>query len=166
VGGRLSRGVTKDWQLAPLISLATGNPIQITDGGKDISLSGQGLDRPTVILPDQVYPAQKTLQEWFNPAAFQCAGSNAACTVFSGQFGNLGRNAVYGPGIINWDMALSRRFKFNERWALLFRADFFNIMNHANWTISSPVPITSGTFGQITTFGAPRIIQLATKLYF
>jgi hypothetical protein len=165
IGGRLSRSVTKDWQIAPLISLGTGNPIQITDGGKDISLSGQGLDRPNVVAPDQVYPSQKTLLEWFNPAAFQCAGSNAACTVFSGQFGNLGRNAVYGPGMINWDMAVSRRFKFSERWSLLFRADFFNIMNHANWN-NPTTNITSGTFGQITTFGSPRIIQFATKLFF
>jgi hypothetical protein len=165
LGGHLAKAVTKDWQLAPLVTFATGNPIQITDGGKDISLSGQGLDRPNVVLPDQVYPAQKTIEEWFNPAAFQCAGSNATCTVFSGQFGNLGRNAVYGPGIINWDMAVSRKFKFSERWSLYFRADFFNIMNHANWN-NPTTNITSGTFGQITTFGAPRIIQLATKLFF
>ena len=46
------------WQISPIVSLFTGNPIQITDG-KDISLSGQGLDRPLVIMPDQVYGSPK-----------------------------------------------------------------------------------------------------------
>ncbi len=146
------------------MSFATGNPIQITDGGKDISLSGQGLDRPNVIVPDQVY-GPKSINTYLTPAAFQCAGSNAACTTFSGQFGNLGRNSVYGPGNITWDMAVSRRFKINERFALAFRSDFFNIMNHANWN-NPTTNVTSGTFGQITTFGAPRIIQMSMKLFF
>jgi hypothetical protein len=165
IGEHVARAITKDWQVAPLISFVTGNPIQLSDGGKDISLSGQGLDRPEVMNPDAVYGSPKTLTEYLNPAAFMCAGSNAACTVFSGQFGNLGRNAIYGPGSINWDMAISRKFKMKERWTLYFRADLFNVMNHANW--SNPTTnVTSGTFGQITTFGAPRIIQLATKLFF
>jgi hypothetical protein len=52
-----------------------------------------------------------------------------------------------------------------ERWSLDFRSDFFNIMNHGNW--SNPVTSnTSSTFGQITGFGSPRIIQMALKLYF
>ena len=85
--------------------------------------------------------------------------------MFSGQFGNLGRNAIYGPGQINWDMAISRRFKMNERWSLAVRSDFFNILNHANWN-SPTTNVTSGTFGQITTFGSPRIIQFSMKLFF
>lgn len=159
------RMATRNWQISPILQMYTGSPIQITDGGKDISLSGQGQDRPNVILPGQVYPANKTVQEWFNPAAFMCAGSNATCTASSGMFGDLGRNAVYGPGAITWNMSLSRYFQMTERWKLQFRSDFFNIMNHGNW--SNPTTnITSGTFGQITTFGSPRIIQLALELYF
>jgi hypothetical protein len=164
IGSGMAKAITRGWQLAPLVSFSTGNPLQITDGGKDISLSGQGLDRPNVIAPDQVY-GERTINTYLTPAAFQCAGSNAACTTFSGQFGNLGRNTIYGPGNITWDMALSRRFKFNERFALAFRSDMFNIMNHANWG-NPTTNVTSGTFGQITTFGAPRIIQMSMKLFF
>ena len=164
LGGGFAKAVTRDWQVSPIISLFTGNPIQITDG-KDISLSGQGLDRPNVVLPDQVYASPKSPAAYLNVAAFQCAGSNAACTTFSGQFGNLGRNAVYGPGQRNFDVAVSRKFSLTERWKMEFRSDFFNILNHANW--NNPVSsVTNGTFGQITTFGAPRLIQMAIKLYF
>jgi hypothetical protein len=166
VGNNVAKALTKDWQLSPVISLFTGNPMQMSIGGKDISLSGQTLDRPYDLLPTQVYsgPANDP-HYWLNPAAFQCAGSNAACTVFSGQFGNVGRNAVYGPGQINFDMALTRRFPVSERWKLDLRADFFNILNHANWN-NPGTNITSATFGEITSFGSPRLIQLALKLYF
>jgi hypothetical protein len=164
-GSGAAKRITKDWQVSPLVTLFTGNPIQLTDGGKDISQSLQLLDRPNVILPDQVYPSQKTVQEWFNPAAFQCAGSNAACTVSSGQFGNLGRNSVYGPGQINLALALSRQFHIGERWRMEFRSDVFNILNHGNWN-NPTSSITTGTFGQIVSFQSPRIIQMALKLYF
>jgi hypothetical protein len=166
VGSSVAKALTKDWQVSPVISLFTGNPMQLSIGGKDISLSGQALDRPYDLLPNQVYGgAANDPQYWLNPAAFMCAGSNAACTVFSGQFGNVGRNAVYGPGQINFDMALTRRFPVSERWKLDLRADFFNIMNHANANAPGG-NITSSTFGEITSFGSPRLIQMAMKLYF
>jgi hypothetical protein len=165
LGGSAAKFVTKDWQVSPIISIFTGNPIQLSDG-KDISLTGQNLDRPYVVSPTQVYTVTPNDPSyWFNPAAFQCAGSNAACTTFSGQFGNLGRNALYGPGQINFDMALSRRFTVGERWKLDLRADFFNIMNHANWN-NPTTGISSSTFGEVTAFGSPRLIQMAMKLYF
>ncbi|HXS97157.1 MAG TPA: carboxypeptidase regulatory-like domain-containing protein [Candidatus Limnocylindrales bacterium] len=165
IGQHFVHAVTVGWQLSPIVSLYTGSPIQVTDGGKDISLSGQGQDRPNVIDPANVYFANKSPLGYLNPAAFQCAGSNAACTVSSGQFGDLGRNSLYGPGAITWNMAISRYFQMNERWKLEFRSDFFNIMNHGNW--NNPVTnVTSGTFGQVIAFGSPRIIQMALKLYF
>jgi hypothetical protein len=165
LGSGAAKFVTKDWQVSPNISFFTGNPIQLSDG-KDISLTGQNLDRPYVVSPTTVHTVTANDPSyWFNPAAFQCAGSNAACTVFSGQFGNLGRNAIYGPGQINFDMALSRRFTVRERWKLELRADFFNIMNHGNWN-NPTTTITSSTFGEVTSFSTPRQIQMAMKLYF
>jgi hypothetical protein len=147
VGGSFAKALTKDWQLSPVVSIFTGNPIQLSDGGKDISLSGQGLDRPEAIAPSQVYTVPANDPSYrFNPAAFQCAGSNATCTQFSGLFGNLGRNAIYSPGQINFDLAPTRRFAVRERWKVDVRADFFNVLNHAN--ANNPgTSITSSTFG-------------------
>jgi hypothetical protein len=152
LGGGAAKFLTKDWQLSPNFGVFTGHPIQLTTG-KDISLSGENLDRPYVVSPSTVHTVTANDPSyWFNPTAFQCAGSNAACTVFSGQFGNLGRNAIYGPGQINFDMSLSRRFTVRERWKYELRADFFNILNHANWN-GPTTTITSSTFGEVTFFG-------------
>jgi hypothetical protein len=156
-GTPLLQQVTKNWQLSPIIGLLSGSPLTLTDGGKDISLSAQLQDRPNVILPSQVYPATQTVLEWFNPAAFAIQPT--------GTFGNLGRFAIFGPGTIQWDMSLSRRFDIRERYKLDFRAEFFNIMNHGNWS-NPTTSIASGTFGQITSFGSPRQIQLGMKFYF
>jgi hypothetical protein len=179
IGTSFARKITKDWQISPIISFQTGYPFQITDGGKDISLSGQGNDRPDVLLPSQVHTTTSGLiaPQWFNPNAFICADSInnvsastlapncPAATAATAAFGNLGRDAVYGPGSINWDMNVTRRFAFTERWKLDMRADFFNILNHANWNNPSS-SITSSTFGLVTGFSGPRIVQMALKLFF
>jgi hypothetical protein len=168
VGSSVAKALTKDWQISPIISLYTGNPFQLSDGGKDISLSAQGLDRPYDVLPTQVYTVTPNNDPplWINPAAFLCAGnSTTACNVFSGQFGNVGRNALYGPGTINFDMAVSRRFTVGERWKLDLRTDFFNFLNHANWNAPQG-NVTSAQFGMVTGFSGPRQIQMALKLYF
>jgi Carboxypeptidase regulatory-like domain/TonB dependent receptor-like, beta-barrel len=156
-GSRVTKLVTRDWQVSPIISVFTGNPIQLSDG-KDISLSGQNLDRPNVVAPSNVHsPAQSDPPYWFNSTAFAIQPA--------GTFGSLGRNSVYGPGQINWDMAISRRFTMGDRWKLDLRSDFFNIMNHANWN-NPGTNISNSTFGEVTTFGSPRVIQMALKLYF
>ena len=150
--------ITRNWQVSPIVGLLSGQPLTLTDGGKDISLSGQGQDRPNVVLPNEVIPSNQRLLEWFNPAAFAVQPA--------GTFGNLGRFAVYGPGSIQFDVSLSRVFQFRERYKLHVRADFFNIMNHGNWGNPGTSIASGTTFGVITGFGSPRQIQMGMKLYF
>jgi hypothetical protein len=157
-GGGAAKMITRDWQVAPILSLFTGNPIQLSEGGKDISLSGQALDRPNVAAPTQVYTVTPSDPSyWFNPTAFAVQPA--------GTFGNLGRNSLYGPGQINLDLALSRRFQVKERWKLDLKAEFFNVMNHGNWN-NPGVSNQSSTFGEVTAFSTPRQIQMSLKLLF
>ncbi len=161
------RGLTKDWQIAPLISLDSGQPFTVTDG-TDVSLTHVGSDRPNVV--PGAAPNPLTLAQYFNTAAFagSCTlstyKSNPYCQV-PGTFGTAGRSIFHGPGSIQFDMSISRLFSFRERYKMELRGDFFNIMNHANWNGPSTA-VNSATFGQITSFGAPRLIQLAMKAYF
>ena len=167
LGTGFMKGLTRDWQIAPLISLDSGQPFNVTDG-TDVSLTGETFDRPNVVPGVNSQP--HTLAAWFNPAAFagSCAlaayASNPNCEA-PGTFGNAGRDIFHGPGSIQWDMAVSRIFPIKERIRIEFRGDFFNIMNHANWNAPASA-VNSATFAQITTFGTPRLIQLAMKAYF
>ncbi|HZL57757.1 MAG TPA: carboxypeptidase regulatory-like domain-containing protein, partial [Bryobacteraceae bacterium] len=157
-GSGLVQQITGGWQLSPIIGLLSGQPLTLTDGGKDISLSGQAQDRPNVVLPGSVYPGTQTVTGWFNQAAFAVQPA--------GTFGNLGRDAIYGPGTIQFDISLARRFQFHERYRFELRSDFFNILNHGNWNNPGVSIGSPATFGQITAFSSPRQIQLGLKFYF
>lgn len=125
---------------------------------------------------------------WFNPTSFsnaQCplgsSSSASPCVPGPGMFpsddqvvlnpslatyGTLPRNFLRGPGRTNFDLALSKTTSlYQERLKLEFRAEFFNILNHAEFS-NPDTNINSGTFGQITTTADPRIIQLALRLSF
>ena len=73
---------------------------------------------------------------------------------------------MIGPGVHNWDFAIYKDFRINERTRVQFRTEFFNIMNRPNF--SNPGG-TLGTaqFGRLSgTSADARDIQFALKLYF
>jgi len=76
------------------------------------------------------------------------------------------------PGVINVDTTLSRLFQMTEHLQLEARAEAFNVVNHTNFTSYSGAygglvaSLSSGTFGQITSAGDPRIWQFALKMHF
>jgi len=82
----------------------------------------------------------------------------------------VSRNALRGPGLADGDVSLSKETKLNERYNLTFRAEFFNILNHANFGIPNYSLFNSngtrtGSGGVITTlYTDPREIQLGLKL--
>lgn len=101
--------------------------------------------------------------QWFNPAAF-LAPPNA-----SGFYGNLGRDTLPGPGLATWDFSLFKDTQIRERTKLQFRAEFFNILNRANFNTPNAVTCTptgvSPTAGIITsTSTTSRQIQFGLKL--
>jgi hypothetical protein len=141
---------------------------------------GQGLilsNRPNLVNPAIVHEYQPVAGgvQLLNAAAF----ANAAPSTL----GNVGRNAFTGPGFYNLDLAVGRSFPLpwlGEGSRLNFRADFFNVLNHAN--LGNPdTLITDPAFG-IATFGrqgqasgfptlsplneTPRQIQLSVRIQF
>ena len=76
-----------------------------------------------------------------------------------------------GPGISNFDFSILKETRINERFNTQFRAEFFNIANHAQFTsvdgdISDGDVQNGGTFGKVLRARDPRLIQLALKLIF
>ena len=82
-----------------------------------------------------------------------------------GQLGNARRRFFHGPGINNWDLALLKDTKLTESMNLQFRAEFFDVFNHAQFNAVDG-NVNSPTFGQIKTALDPRIGQISMKLIF
>ena len=110
-------------------------------------------------LRDATLPSDKrTLQRWFDPTAF---GTPPLYT-----YGSLGRDTLFGPGRVNFDLSLIKDFKFNERVKVTFRTESFNIFNHPQFGQPN-ASIGNNQAGLISsTVGNSRLLQLALRLQF
>jgi len=81
-----------------------------------------------------------------------------------GQWGT-GNVNTQGPGQIDINMAITRKFQIRESQLVEFRGEAFNLPNHLN--PNNPVAaVNNPNFGRILTARDPRIIQLALKYVF
>jgi hypothetical protein len=160
--------VANGWQLAGITRFASGTPINVTANGDTGTLAGSAGQRADY-LGGQIYPDNPTRLNFFNPLAF---GRPA-----QGTLGNLGRNALTGPGINQWDISMYKNFKIMERLTAQLRVETFNTFNHTQWASvnggisvpnpSSPVTVSSqGGTGQVSATRDPRNIQLGLKILF
>jgi hypothetical protein len=101
--------------------------------------------------------------QYFNPNAF--------LQPLVGTYGNVGRNILQGPGLVETDLSVSRKFSVSERFALQFRSELFNLFNHTNFNTPNPVVyaaatgLPSPTAGVITsTSTSSRQVQFGLKL--
>jgi outer membrane receptor protein involved in Fe transport len=142
------------WQLASISSVGSGQPFSVTFTSTTV---GWPSSRANLVGNPS---GAGTIAQWFNPAAFAVPGPYT--------YGNSPRNFLYGPGIINWDQAFYKLTNITERTRLEFRAEFFNIMNHANFgtpaSINISVPSTVGKISSTT--NASRDIQFGMRLSF
>jgi hypothetical protein len=104
-----------------------------------------------------------TPDQWFNPAAFLAPPNG------SGFYGNAGRDILPGPGLATWDLSVLKDTRISERLNLQFRAEFFNVLNHANFNTPNAIVFTptgvSPTAGVVTsTSTSSRQIQFGLKL--
>jgi hypothetical protein len=156
--------LTNGWQISGITHFATGLPVTLVETD-DHSLEGTAFGGPITLpadTPDFVGPLdksdpRKTGGVYFSPAAFAPSAI--------GLEGNADRRFFHGPGENNFDFALLKTTQITERVGLQFRAEFFNIFNHAQFITPSGILGTSG-FGIVTAAQAPRIGQLSLKLNF
>ncbi len=156
---RFIREVAGSWEINGIETIQRGSPINVVSG-VDNSQSAVGEDRANLVGNWQISGDRSKAQmirEYFNTSAF------TVNTV--GTFGNLGRNVLVGPGTVNLDFGLIKSFPLTERLKLQFRAEAFNLFNHANFN-NPTANVSSANFGIITAAGAPRVMQFALKLMF
>lgn len=152
VQGKLLSG----WTVTGITRFTTGFPVTLGESD-DASLCGcGGADVPNYNgQPIHFLDIRKTGQ-WFDTSPFSPEDT--------GVFGNSNRRFFHGPGINNWDFSLHKSTPITEKTNLEFRAEFFNVFNHAQFSgVSGDI---LGSFGTVTGARAPRIGQVALKLSF
>ena len=100
----------------------------------------------------------RSISRWFDVSAFALAPSFVN--------GNAGRNILIGPGLENLDFALFKNFAIRERFALQFRWELFNSLNHANFGFPSATINVPATAGQIFSAASGRQMQFGLKFTF
>lgn len=143
------------WQVNAIITAQTG----IGNGvayGNDTTNTGVG-SWPDMIANPVLPRSERSVNEWFNTAAFVAPPP--------GSFGNSPRLSFHNPGLTNVDFMVGKNFSVWNEINAVFRAEFFNIFNHTNFS-DVDNSLTSPGFGTITSAAPPRIIQLGLKVSF
>jgi hypothetical protein len=169
--------LTSGWQVAGVTVAQNGFPQTITDanagniyGNVQTSTANYaaGMTKANVATSgsvEQRLGGALSANGWYNKAAFAPVLSSGA-----NGYGNSGYGSVLSPGQFNWDISLIKTTKvggINENAILVFRSEFFNAFNHAQFNAPASNDVTAGTFGVINSASvSPRLIQFALKYVF
>jgi hypothetical protein len=114
-------------------------------------------ERPNWVSNPNLPASQRTINAWFNVAAFAIPAQYT--------FGNAGLGIIQGPGFFNADLGIHRDFRFKERFKLTYRWEMFNSFNRANFSLPA-ASIGNATAGTISGTSPARVMQMALKLTF
>ena len=162
--GRWTQAVAAGWTLSGIETLQSGIPFTPSLG---YNPANDGDSRnPVRPSYNPAFTGPVSLggpNEYFNPNAFMPPAT--------GTYGNVGRDTLYGPGIAELDFSALKSVNVTERVHLQLRAEFFNILNRANFGTPNTVVFTSATSGPSPTAGVitststtSRQIQFGLKL--
>jgi Carboxypeptidase regulatory-like domain len=158
---RLVKATLSGWQVSGIVTEESGAPLDLGVSGTTVAsvINNSGM-RPNVNGSIR-YP--KTAAQWFDPSVFSAPAP--------GTYGNLGFDALRGPGRNNWDLSLLKNFAFTERFRMEFRAESFNTWNHTQFKgdkNNGGISLNEGSsnFGAVTSAFSGREFQLGVKLIF
>ncbi len=172
------------WQLTSIVLWQSGPFLTPYFSGGDPSGTGSGVigrdQAPDLIGNPNL--GNPSAANWFNAGAFTCPGvpgwhAGSACLIGTpgngaplGRFGTAGIGSVMGPGTVNLNAGLSKRFVITERLRIKVEGSFTNALNHLN--LANPVlAIDNSSVGQITSarpadFGGNRTGQVGARFEF
>jgi len=168
------------WNVSGLTTVQDGTPLTIGDqnAGTVYDLGSYDTARAQM-CPGTTYSNILTsgstvsrLNSYFNTNAF-CSAPLAPNGVAAGGlpaptlYGNSGVGVILGPGQFNFDASIAKTTRIKERQTLMFRTEFYNALNHAQFGNPGTAVSTAATFGAITTTTVnPRLIQFGLKYIF
>ena len=142
-GGSMKR-LRDGWGFDSTVSLQSGQPFTLNYNAEDdYSGGGEGYDRPDVVGPIVYHKHDPANFLDLSSFAMPCTNSGTIsgfasdCVPGTRHYGDLGRNSLVGPTYKQWDLAIYKNTGITERVKVQLRAEFFNILNHPNF--SSPL---------------------------
>jgi Carboxypeptidase regulatory-like domain len=154
-GDAVSRYLAGGWQINAISLMQSGYPFTVSATGSPTNTGQSG--RADVVPGVSPAPARQSVSQWFNPAAFTIPTNY--------NYGNVRRNSLVGPDNINFDLTAAKHIPI-EKADLQFRAEFFNVLNHSQFSIPAST-IGSAGVGTITSTSHPaRQIQFVLKTSF
>ena len=162
-GSGVTETVLGNWEVDVIEKITSGFPVFIFNSsdasGVGFNQGGNNYNRPDQICNPSSGP--NNLLEWFNTSCFAAAAA--------GKLGDANRTPLYGPDFVNTDFSAIKHFilPYRDGLRLDFRAEFFNLFNHAQFGLPGADISTGSTFGKInSSVNNPRVMQFALKLYF
>jgi hypothetical protein len=152
---KIAEAILGGWRTSYVLTIASGLYFTPSFDGFDPSSTNFFGGRPDVVLgASTVPPGGRTVNKWFNPAAFKipgCPDSDPVCTnpANVGRFGNAGVNTLEGPSLKNLDFGLFKDFRLLEGVNLGFRAVFSNVFNHPAFGLPLADISSTSTVGSI-----------------
>jgi hypothetical protein len=196
-GGVLAGKVLGGWALSGVVTVSDGTPFTLLIGGDPLGMKSvgaynfpnrlwgtPGCGNPINVGNPNTYFRLNCFTPPIAPASFAAVCKRAAASVAAAipntcmnLFGNNGRNSIVGPGLIDWDFSLTKDVRIasvSESFGLQFRAEFFNILNRANFqspyghatVLNQDGTPTAGAGGISATTTTSRQIQFGLKLFF
>ena len=171
----VTRALLGGWQANTIVSLQSGMPINVSITNDQANVGGIGTQRPNFVHTPKSTCSRSS---YTSGAKVSCLDPTAYSLPAPYTFGNLHRNDISGPGQINVNYSMFKDFRLFDRLSTQFRAEAFNLFNHANPSNPSatlPTANANGGFtaSSSTTFGLisaaqnnGRVLQLAGKINF
>jgi Carboxypeptidase regulatory-like domain/TonB dependent receptor-like, beta-barrel len=135
-----SRTILGNWQVNGVFSAYSGRPFNLTASGSSLNMPGNAQ------TPDQVKDNVEILGNVGDDGTY--FDTTAFARVTQVRFGNVGRNSMRGPGVVNLDASLFRTFKLSPQFQLQFRAEAFNVSNTPHFGNPNG-NVNSSNFGKI-----------------
>jgi hypothetical protein len=151
---------TNGWGVSAIITYQSGFPIRFWDGNDDELQS-------SFFFEDANTPQVDGKVRFLNPKTNggQFFDTSNISSPAPGTFGNGPHALCCGPAISNTDMVISKKTRISERWDTEFRAEFYNLFNHTQFT-NPDGNISDSTFGLVSKARDPRLIQFGLKIFF
>ena len=162
------RTVLGGWQANMILTLQTGMPFNVGLASDVANTGTSGIQRPNFVKTGtNTCTADFVVR---NGTSASCIDASAYSVPANYTYGNVHRNDQHGPGRELMNFSMFKNFPIYERLSLQFRAEAFNLFNHANPNnpnFGSNPQLGTANFGTITsTQTDPRVLQLVGKINF